>query len=268
MSEYIVQRNSLVNVADEIRVLSGTTEELALEAMAENVAEVNAEVTSQADLITSLENALQGKSLPADPNLLPENIKSGVTIYGVEGTLKTGVIDELLINNAATSLSAYCYYRINSFVNIEFTKVRTVNERAFIGCNNMESVDFSGTSSTTGCNKIGVRAFSGCWRLKTVIIRNPTITGTFESDAFNNCCHFEGTAREIYKQGYDENGLWTETLIETINPDCAKDGYIYVPSALVADYQTLLPDYATQFRALEAYTVDGTTTGALDETKI
>lgn len=268
MSEYIVQRNSLVNVADEIRVLSDTIEELGLEAMASNVADANAEVTSQADLLIDLENALQGKSLPADPNLLPENIKSGVSIFGVKGTLKAGVNDELICNNAATSLSAYCYYRINSFVNIEFTKVRSVNERAFIGCTNMESVDFSGTTGTYGCNKIATRAFSGCWRLKTVIIRNPTITGTFESDAFNDCCHFNGTTQEIYERGYDEDGLWYETVIDTINPDCAKDGYIYVPSALVADYQTLLPDYATQFRALEAYTVDGTTTGALDKTKI
>lgn len=47
-------------------------------------------------------------------------------------------------------------------------------------------------------------------------------------------------------------------------------GYIYVPRALVDSYKvaTNWSDMATQFRALEDYTVDGTTTGALDETKI
>lgn len=49
-----------------------------------------------------------------------------------------------------------------------------------------------------------------------------------------------------------------------------KKGYIYVPRALVDSYKTATnwSTYASQFRALEDYTVDGTTTGALDKTKI
>lgn len=49
-----------------------------------------------------------------------------------------------------------------------------------------------------------------------------------------------------------------------------KKGYIYVPRALVDSYKTATnwKTYASQFRALEDYTVDGTITGALDETKI
>ena len=47
-------------------------------------------------------------------------------------------------------------------------------------------------------------------------------------------------------------------------------GYIYVPRALVDSYKTATnwSTYAAQFRALEDYTVDGTTTGELDQTKI
>jgi hypothetical protein len=47
-------------------------------------------------------------------------------------------------------------------------------------------------------------------------------------------------------------------------------GYIYVPAALVDSYKaaTNWSAFAAQFRALEDYTVDGTTTGALDEAKI
>ena len=49
-----------------------------------------------------------------------------------------------------------------------------------------------------------------------------------------------------------------------------KEGYIYVPRALVDTYKaaTNWSAYAAQFRALEEYTVDGTITGALDESKI
>ena len=47
-------------------------------------------------------------------------------------------------------------------------------------------------------------------------------------------------------------------------------GYIYVPRALVDSYKaaTNWSTYATQIRALEDYTVDGTVTGELDESKI
>lgn len=55
-----------------------------------------------------------------------------------------------------------------------------------------------------------------------------------------------------------------------------KTGYIYVPKALLSDTDsakdyrlaTNWSTYATQFRALEDYTVDGTITGELDESKI
>lgn len=51
-------------------------------------------------------------------------------------------------------------------------------------------------------------------------------------------------------------------------------GYVYVPSALVASYQAatnwkrIYATNANAFRALEDYTVDGTITGELDESKI
>ena len=53
-------------------------------------------------------------------------------------------------------------------------------------------------------------------------------------------------------------------------PIASGTGYIYVPRALVDSYKAASKwsTYANQFRALEDYTVDGTTTGALDETKI
>ena len=47
-------------------------------------------------------------------------------------------------------------------------------------------------------------------------------------------------------------------------------GHVYVPSAMVARYKaaTNWSVYASQIRALEDYTVDGTVTGELDKTKI
>lgn len=46
--------------------------------------------------------------------------------------------------------------------------------------------------------------------------------------------------------------------------------YIYVPKALIEEYKvaTNWTTFANQFRALEDYTVDGTISGELDESKI
>jgi hypothetical protein len=64
MSEYLVKRQSLENIADEIRVLAGTTELLGLTEMATNINDANDEVADQTDLIAQLASALQGKSVP------------------------------------------------------------------------------------------------------------------------------------------------------------------------------------------------------------
>jgi hypothetical protein len=51
---------------------------------------------------------------------------------------------------------------------------------------------------------------------------------------------------------------------------CGSGRYIYVPAALVDTYKatTNWSSYADKIRALEDYTIDGTTTGELDESKI
>jgi hypothetical protein len=83
-------------------------------------------------------------------------------------------------------------------------------------------------------------------------LRSETMCTLSNTNAFNYCYHILGTVNETY------------------NPNGLKDGYIYVPRALVDTYKvaTNWVTYADQFRALEDYTVDGTITGELDESKI
>lgn len=82
--------------------------------------------------------------------------------------------------------------------------------------------------------------FVNCVNLKAVILRRGDVCLLKGSNAFQNSSIVSGI------------------------------GYIYVPRALVEDYKvaTNWSVYADQFRALEDYTVDGTITGELDETKI
>ena len=88
---------------------------------------------------------------------------------------------------------------------------------------------------------IGDRAFNSCFSLHTLAIRKD-----------DTVCALTGQY-SLYGSKI-ENGT----------------GYIYVPSALVDTYKaaTNWSNFASQFRALEDYTVDGTTTGELDLAKM
>lgn len=113
-------------------------------------------------------------------------------------------------------------------------QLNSIAENSFLNCANLRIVDVPRVVS------IEARAFHRCATLDTLILRN-----------VDQVCKLKGA------------GL-TATLI------ASGTGYIYVPAALVEDYKaaTNWSTYAAQFRALEDYTVDGTTTGELDLEKM
>lgn len=124
-------------------------------------------------------------------------------------------------------------------------KLTEVLGSLFSNCTALQSVDLAKAT------EVGNYAFEKCYSLKAIVLRSGTLC-TAGTNILSNAYHFLGTTNATY------------------NPSGLKDGYIYVPSALVNTYKAASnwSTYATQFRALESYTVDGTTTGALDESKI
>lgn len=106
---------------------------------------------------------------------------------------------------------------------------------SFFGSNALKTADFWSVTS------IKQYAFTSCSSLTALILRSETMCSLANTNAF--------TSSSIKNGG---------------------TGYIYVPRALVDSYKsaTNWSTYATQFRALEDYTVDGTITGELDSTKI
>lgn len=95
--------------------------------------------------------------------------------------------------------------------------------------------------------------FASCWSLKAIIIRSFGVepADIYGEDVFSGCYHFFGIVNSTY------------------NPQGLKDGYIYIPRENIEAFQesSLFIDYNIQVRALEDYTVDGTTTGEFDDAK-
>jgi hypothetical protein len=207
-----------------------------------------------------------------------------------------GSIDELIerklteISSGAKSIAEYVFYENKSITSVNFPNATNIGESAFSKCSNLNTANIPnaatfGTSAFYSCSKltsanfpnatrieatafqycfalasadissatnIGASAFSSCYVLKAVVLRSESICTLANTSAFANCHHILGTVDKTY------------------NPNGDKDGYFYVPKALVESYkvETNWSTYSTQFRALEDYTVDGTITGALDESKI
>lgn len=62
MAEYLIQSETLTNMADKIRVLNGVEGAMTPAQMDGNLGEVNVEVDEQTDLIAQIASALEGKA--------------------------------------------------------------------------------------------------------------------------------------------------------------------------------------------------------------
>ena len=115
--------------------------------------------------------------------------------------------------------------------------------------------------SSNSATSIGSYAFYSCSELTTA---NFPVATSIESYAFQSCSGLKSLLLRNNKVCTLSN-----TNAFTSTPISSGTGYIYVPSALIEQYKTAnnWSTYASQFRALEDYTVDGTVTGGLDPAK-
>lgn len=199
-----------------------------------------------------------------------------------------------------TRIKDYVFYKCTSLTTASFPNVTTVGENAFSECSNLKTINFPllktmGERCFQKCNALTDVTFpmvtktSGyslgyCTGLRTVNFPAlPSIySETFKSSTALETADFLvatsiGNSAFLYCSNLTALILRSETMATLSNtnafsntPIAAGTGYIYVPSALVESYkaESTWSTYAAQFRALEDYTVDGTTTGALDESKI
>jgi hypothetical protein len=158
------------------------------------------------------------------------SVKGELGGYAFRDCTNLTIVDFPLVTSIGGNAFEFC----TSLSSINFPLVTSIGVNAFNGCSSLAKLDFSVLTT------INTKAFYNCSALNSLIIRNSTMCTLKNIDAF------------------------TGTPIES------GTGYIYVPADLIDTYvaNSVWLTYASQFRALEDYTVDGTTTGALDETKI
>lgn len=103
----------------------------------------------------------------------------------------------------------------SNIVTANLPKVSIFQNNEFYAFHKLEKVDMS------ACTSISQGVFGECYSLKTLIIRQTSKVAQLSNDmVLTDCYHFSGQVHTTY------------------NPDGLKDGYVYVPDALVSSYKT------------------------------
>ena len=158
----------------------------------------------------------------------------------------------------ATSIETNAFYGSN-IVSVNLPLVKSIGGNAFTNCGQLPYIVLPSLTSGDShmfryCYKlltidlpviknIVAYMFGDCRTLTAVILRSETMCTLAATSGFYNCYHFHGTKNSQY------------------NPDGLKDGYIYVPKALLSDEDettdyrraTNWSTFASQFRAIEDY---------------
>lgn len=160
---------------------------------------------------------------------------------------------------SATSIGNNAFEYCNSLVDVKnIGVVGDLGNYTFRNCMLLENVNVSNIT------RVFSYAFSSCVALEKLDF--PKLSAIISGYNFYNC----GVLRTFILRKSDSICSLSSTSAFNSTPIKSGTGYIYVPSALIDTYKsaTNWSTYATQFRVLEDYTVDGTITGELDESKI
>lgn len=158
-----------------------------------------------------------------------------VDIVGDEA-LTNSIIDRSIVDFSDDRITIIGNAAFNKAIHLETVNCPNawdVSPNAFSGCISLKKIDFGGSPT------IRSSAFADCTALVALIFRGSGVANAMDYGQLTNTPIAKGT------------------------------GYIYVPQSLVENYKSSKRwgDYPNQIRALENYTVDGTITGELDDTK-
>ena len=242
MAEYLIQDTTLTGIADAIREKTGGTDPVAVSDMAAQIEGIQAGGGGDDVLDTLIDRSITEIS---------SSSATSIGSYAFYSCSSLTTANFPVATSIGTSAFQYC----RSLTTANFPVATSIETSAFQNCNSLTTVDFPVATS------IGTSAFQNCSSLTTA---NFPVATSIRTSAFQYC-------RSLKSLLLRNNKVCTLSNTNTFNstPISSGTGYIYVPSELIEQYKTAnnWSTYASRFRALEDYTVDGTITGELDPAK-
>ena len=261
MAEYIIQKETLDKIAKQSNKISGRSEPVTLATVVDDLSAANDEIDAQGVILEELVLSVYERS----PATLFRDIIDGsvvtirldeVTSIGrraFQGCQALSSVDFPLV----TSIDVSAFYGYDALTKANFPQATSIGANAFCYCQALSSVNFPLVTS------IGSGAFGSCQALSTVNFPQATSIG---SQAFYNC----QALTALILRNTEKVCVLNNVNALTNTPIKSGTGYIYVPASLLDAYKTATnwSTFASKFRAIEEYSVDGTVTGELDPTKI
>lgn len=191
-------------------------------------------------------------TVKGDSNLVSENIRVGVSILGVDGSLdsvykpnyisfyqyKGDSLDYELANLDTSKVTdmSYMFYLCSNLNSLNLSKFNTSNVTSmkymFNLCYNLRNIDVSNFDTSNVTNMIGM--FSNCSSLQSLDLSNfDTSNVTNNSNMFLNC-------ERLVKLIINNPNLFKMTNSNMFNntPIASGTGYVYVPDNMVETYKS------------------------------
>ena len=206
--------------------------------------------------LTNIANAIREKTGKSDlitpPNMASEitNIPTGDDTYWTN--LLGGSLSEFTLNYRTRQ---YAFYKYTNLTKLTLEQGAYIQNFGFSSCTKLTEV--RGTASA-----ILQRAFESCTALITVDLDKVT---QFGGVPFSGCTALKSLVlRQTTSVPITDTGTYSKILYNLPNV------WVYVPRDMLSSYtsSTYWKSHSSQIRVLEDYTVDGTITGELDESKI